>query len=113
MARNMEYVRKVGVSTSETNHTWEDGKLKVTLTRKQESGKAVDNQVCIINKNGDTQTEGRSLWKGSPQQFSDFIESLNALHASVHEELHPTPIALPAPPCTCPITIAHDALCTK
>ena len=108
MARNNTYANGKA-AVSETNKTWEFGKLKATLTRKSKGANGTEeSKVTVINKDGTTREHdsgGGFLWSGPVGEFADFVGSLGVLNAEVQAELYPVK---EAPPCRCPVQHAHD-----
>lgn len=104
-------------TVTETNQTWEHGKLKLTLTRKSASGLentkpnrgAVDT-VTVINKDGETRGQGSQgfMWSGPVTEFKEFVGSLAGLRQAVDQELFG---ARSADGCACPVQ--HSMDCPK
>jgi len=88
-------VTRAAAVVMETNQTWEQGKLKLTLTRKSASGmentkpnRGATDTVMVINKDGKTQGSQGFMWSGPASEFKEFVGSLGALHQVVDQELN-------------------------
>lgn len=100
----------MGVATvSETMKTWESGKLKLTLTRKQTNGrgdKSTDTLI-VINRDGETQGEV-VVWKGTPEQYKVYVNSMTALCLALNEELYGPEKTSSG--CSCPVQHHEDCI---